>query len=91
VRTTVALVNTPDDASSAGSGWRRIGDLPSPAGCNNTQVLIGALDQLRRWEKAMGAWLRRQWSWLVVERVPRRRHKANTKVESVAYANADRT
>jgi hypothetical protein len=54
VRTTVALVNTPDDASSAGSEWRRIGDLPSPAGCNNTQVLIGALDRLRRWAEGDG-------------------------------------
>jgi transposase len=53
----------------------------------NTQTLIGALDQLRRflggqkatllWDGlpahrslAMGAWLRRQRSWLVVERLP---------------------
>jgi transposase len=56
-------------------------------GAYNTQTLIGALDQLRRflggqkatllWDGlpahrslAMGAWLRRQRSWLVVERLP---------------------
>jgi transposase len=56
-------------------------------GAYNTQTLIGALDQLRRflggqkatllWDGlpahrslAMAAWLRRQRSWLVVERLP---------------------
>jgi DDE superfamily endonuclease len=56
-------------------------------GADNTQTLIGALDQLRGalggqkatllWDGlpahrslAMAAWLRRQRSWLVVERLP---------------------